>query len=48
MLKKLFHTTFKIYLVSILFQFLSFIFTMSEYAQYSSSGVFTHGTGLIG
>ncbi len=48
--KSLLHTTFKIYIVSIIFELLYFLFSMAEYSQFSSSGSWTPGmltTGTI-
>lgn len=41
--KSLLHATFKLFLASIIFQFLNYLFYMSEYAQFSSSGIWTPG-----
>ena len=38
-----FHVTFRLFLASVLIEFLYFLFTMSEYAQFSSSGISTPG-----
>ena len=47
-IKGLFHTTYKLFIATIVIQFLSYLFTMSDYAQFSSSGVKNVGCGLIG
>jgi hypothetical protein len=47
--KKFFHLTFQLFLASVVIQFVSFLFFMSEYAQFAYSGQFTPGmltTGL--
>ncbi len=41
--KMFFHVTFRLFLASVLIEFLYFLFTMSEYAQFSSSGISTPG-----
>ena len=41
--KQLLHLTFNLYMMSVVFQFTSFLFTMAEYAQFSSSGMWTPG-----
>ena len=46
--KNLLHSTFKIYIASVLFQFFSYLFTLSEYGQFSSSGIFTGGCAFMG
>ena len=41
--KMLLHITFKIFLVSVAMEFVSFLFLMSEYSQFSLSGISTPG-----
>jgi hypothetical protein len=41
--KKFFHNTFKLFLISVIFEWISFLFYMSEYGQFSVSGKFTPG-----
>ena len=49
LLKKMFlHHTFKLFMVSIFFEFFSFIFTMADYAQFSSSGVKIRALSITG
>lgn len=47
-IKKLLHTTYKIFIATIIFQFFSYVFTLSEYGQFATSGVPTSACGLIG
>ena len=47
-LKKLLHTTYRIFMITIVIQFLSNLFTMIEYAQFSSSGVLNGACGFMG
>lgn len=46
--KKLLHSTFKLFIGSVIIQNVSYLFTMSEYAQFSSSGEYTNGCALVG
>lgn len=41
--KHLLHSTFKLFMSTIVFEFIAMLFFMSEYAQFSSSGIFTKG-----
>nr|QVK45728.1 G protein-coupled receptor [Proales similis] len=41
--RTLFHITFRLFIASVGFQFLHFLFYMSEYAQFAYSGIFTPG-----
>jgi hypothetical protein len=41
--KKFLHNTFKLFLISVLFEWVSFLFYISEYGQFSVSGKFTDG-----
>ena len=47
-IKRLLHTTYKFFTVSITFQYVSFVFTMAEYAQFAITGIPTGGCGLLG
>jgi hypothetical protein len=47
-IKKLLHTTYKFFIATIIFQFFSYVFTLSEYGQFATSGVPTSACGLIG
>ena len=49
--KRYLHVTFRLFIVSLVIQFIYFVFYLSEYAQFSSSGIFTPGmltTGQLG
>jgi len=41
--KQFLHVTFKLFLASIVFEWLSFLFYTSEYGQFKNSGIFTPG-----
>lgn len=41
--KKFLHITFKLFLVSVLLEWFSFLFYTSEYGQFKNSGIFTFG-----
>ena len=41
--KNFLHNTFKLFLISVSFEWISFLFYMSEYGQFSVSGKFTNG-----
>ncbi len=45
--KHMFHMTFKLFIVSVFAQFCSFLVTLCEYAQFSSSGLSTPGVLVI-
>lgn len=46
--KKMFlHVTFRIFLSSLILELFSFLFTMSEYAQFSQSGITTPGMLVV-
>lgn len=46
--KNLFHSTFKLFFASVMFEFFSYLFTLSEYGQFSSSGIYTGGCAFMG
>ena len=46
--KSLLHETFKLFIASLVLQFLSYLFIMSDLAQFSSSGVETSGMQTLG
>ena len=47
-LKKFLHTTYMIFIITIIIQFFSYVFTLIEYGQFATSGVPTSACGLIG
>ena len=47
-IKKLLHTTYKFFIATIIIQFVSYIFTLSEYGQFATSGLPTNACGIIG
>lgn len=46
--KKFLHLTFKLFMISVFIEFFSFIFTMAEYIQFSSSGIEIRALKTIG
>jgi hypothetical protein len=46
--KRFLHDTFKIFLVSVIVEWLSFLFYVSEYGQFSESGIYTPGMLITG